>query len=73
MCIGDMATCDKLIFPSAITRILCHFSVPFPLSDHFPVMCAIDYATIKQSEMQFQSTSPPSSSTSGVTLEDIMA
>ena len=26
----DMATHDKLIFPSAITRILCHFFVPFP-------------------------------------------
>ena len=43
----DMATRDKLIFPSAITQILCHFSVPFPSSDHFPVMCAIDYATVK--------------------------
>ena len=41
---------DKLIFPSAITRILCHFSVPFPSSDHFIVMCAIDYATVKRSE-----------------------
>ena len=46
----DIATHDKLIFPSAITWILCHFSVPFPSSDHFPVMCAIDYATVKQSE-----------------------
>ena len=26
----DMATRDKLIFPSAITRILRHFSIPFP-------------------------------------------
>ena len=26
----DMATHNKLIFPSAITRILCHFFVPFP-------------------------------------------
>ena len=26
----DMAAHDKLIFPSAITRILCHFFVPFP-------------------------------------------
>ena len=44
----DMTTRDKLIFPSAITRILCHFSVPFPSSDHFPVMCAID--TVKCSK-----------------------
>ena len=41
---------NKLIFPSAITRILRHFSVPFPSSDHFSIMCAIDYATVKRSE-----------------------
>ena len=46
----DTVTCDKLIFPSAITRILRHFSVPFPVSDHFSVMCAIDTITIKRSE-----------------------
>ena len=51
----DSASHDKLIFPSAITRILCHFSVPFPSSDHFSVMCAIDYATVKRSEAQFRS------------------
>ena len=46
----NTTTYDKLIFPSAITQILCHFSVPFPSSDHFPIMCAIDYAIVKQSE-----------------------
>ena len=51
----DSASCDKLIFPSTITRILRHFSVPFPSSDHFTIMCAIDYATVKRSEAQFQS------------------
>ena len=51
----DSASRDKLIFPSAITRILRHFSVPFPSSDHFTAMCVIDYATIKRSEAQFQS------------------
>ena len=51
----DSASCDKLIFTSAITRILRHFSVPFPSSDHFTIMCAIDYATIKNSEAQFRS------------------
>ena len=51
----DSASCDKLIFPSAITRILCHFSVPFPSIDHFSIMCAIDYATVKRSETQFRS------------------
>ena len=49
----DLASRDKLIFPFAIMRILHHFSVPFPSSDHFTVMCAIDYATIKRSEAQF--------------------
>ena len=46
----DSVSRDKLIFPSAITRILRHFSVPFPSSNHFTVMCAIDYATIKRNE-----------------------
>ena len=79
-------TRDKLIFPSAIMRILCHISVPFPLSDHFSVIGAIDATTVKRREAQFRltgSTAPPtplapstsasSSSTSGVTFEDIMA
>ena len=46
----DSTSRDKLIFPSAITRILRHFSVLFPSSDHFSIMYAIDYATIKRSE-----------------------
>ena len=51
----DSASRDKLIFPSAIMRILSHFSVPFPFSDHFTVMCTIDYTTVKRSEAQFRS------------------
>ena len=51
----DSASRDKLIFPSAITRILRHFSIPFPLSDHFSIICAIDYATVKRNEAQFRS------------------
>ena len=51
----DSASRNKLIFPSAITRILRHFSIPFPSSDHFSIMCAIDYTTVKRSEAQFQS------------------
>ena len=51
----DSASHDKLIFPFTITRILRHFSIPFPSSDHFTVMCAMDYATIKCSEAQFRS------------------
>ena len=46
----DSVSHDKLIFPSAITRILRHFFIPFPFSDHFTVMCAIDYAIVKHSE-----------------------
>ena len=51
----DSASHDKLIFPSAIMRILRHFSVHFPSSDHFSIMCSIDYATIKRSKAQFRS------------------
>ena len=84
----DTVTCDKLIFPSAITRILRHFSVPFPISNHFHVMCAIDAATIKWSETQFRLrqsstaapplplapyTFAPFTATGGVTLDAIMA
>ena len=83
----DTVTYDKLIFPLAITRILRHFSVPFPVSVHFHVMCAIDATIVKRSEEQLRSrqsrtaipststalsTSASSSSTSSVTLEDIM-
>ena len=46
----DSVSHDKLIFPSAITRFLRHFSIPFPFSDHFTVMCAIDYAIVKHSK-----------------------
>ena len=62
----DSASCDKLIFPFAITRILCHFSVPFPVSNHFTHICAIDATTVKYSEAQFRSrqelVAPPSRS-----------
>ena len=43
----DLASRDKLIFPYAITMILRHFSVPFFVSNHFHVMCAIDATTVK--------------------------
>ena len=88
----NSASRDKLIFPSAITRILCHFFVLFPVSDPFTFMCAIDTATVKRSEAQFRSRqqdstppsrptpshstlpiSTPSSSSSDVSLGDIMA
>ena len=47
----DTVTRDKLIFPSAITRILHPFSVPFPVFYHFHVMRAIDVTIVKQSEV----------------------
>ena len=46
----DTTTRDKLIFLSAITWLLHHFSVSFPESPHFTIMSAIDAATIRQSE-----------------------
>ena len=64
----DLTSRDKLIFPSAITRILRHFSVPFPSSDHFSVICAIDYTTIKCSEAQFRSRQSDSATPSPVQL-----
>ena len=46
----DTATCEKLIFPSAIMWILRHFFVSYPTSPHFSVMCVIDAATDRWSE-----------------------
>ena len=48
----DMATHDMLIFPSAITRIIRHFSVSYPASLYFLVMGAKDKATVRRSEAQ---------------------
>ena len=46
----NTATRDKLIFPSAITRILRHAFVSYPESPHSTVMCAISAATIRRSK-----------------------
>ena len=43
----DTTTHDKLILPSAITRLLHHFFVSYPESPHFTFMCAIDVATVR--------------------------
>ena len=51
----DSTSRDKFIFSSAITRTLRHFSVPFPSSDHFSIMCVIDSTTVIRSEAQFRS------------------
>ena len=50
----DTATHDKLIFPSAITQILHHFSVYYLEPTHFFSMCAIDVATVRLSEAQLR-------------------
>ena len=64
----DTATCDKLIFRSAITRILRHFSIPIPDSPYFTVMGAISIAYVRPSKAQLQvkwlrteTTNPPAS------------
>ena len=59
----DTATRDKLIFPSAITWVLCHFSVSFPGSPHFTVMCAINAATVRRSETQLRLRQPQTKTT----------
>ena len=46
----DTTTRDQLIFPSAITRILHHLSIPYPKSSHFTVMGAISVASVRQSK-----------------------
>ena len=54
----DITTHDKLIFPSAITRILQHFSIPIPFSPLFTIMGAISAGSIQQSEAQLQLKQP---------------
>ena len=50
----DTVTRDKLIFPSAIMQILRHFSVSFPESPHFTVMCAINTTIVWRNEAQLR-------------------
>ena len=54
----DMATSNKLIFPSAITQIFCHFSVFFPKSPLFSAIGAIDSATVRRSAAQLRPRQP---------------
>ena len=46
----DTTTHDKLIFPSAITQILHHLSIPLLDSPLYTVMGAISTASIRRSE-----------------------
>ena len=54
----DTTTRNKLIFPSAIMRILRHFSVPSPFSPHFSMMGAIDADTVRWSKAQLRPQGP---------------
>ena len=54
----DTATRDKLIFPSAITRILWYFSISIPLSPLFTIMGAISVGSVWRSEAQLQPKQP---------------
>ena len=46
----DTTTRDKLIFPSAITRILRHFSILIPDSPYYATIGAIDVDSVGQSK-----------------------
>ena len=46
----DTVTCDKLFFPSTITWIIRHFSISYPMSDHFFVMGDINATTARRSD-----------------------
>ena len=54
----DTAIRDKLIFPSAIMRLLRHFSVFYPESPHFSYMYAINAATVQWSTAQLRPRQP---------------
>ena len=55
----DTTICDELIFPSAIRQIIRHFSIPYP-------------ETMTPLASLAPSTSAHSSSSSGVTFDEIM-
>ena len=46
----DMTTNNKLIFPSAITRIIRHASVSYPKFAHFSIMGDISNESVRRSE-----------------------
>ena len=76
----DTATRDKLIFPSAIMQILCHFSIPITDSPYFTIIGAIYADFVRLSEAQLRPKWPrmkttdlavsavPSSSTSSTSV-----
>ena len=54
----DITTCDKLVFPLTITRILMHFFIPIPLFPLFTIIGVISAGSIRRSEAQLQSKRP---------------
>ena len=50
----DTTTRDKFIFPFVITRLLRHFSVSYPQSTYFFVMCAINATTVRWNKAQLR-------------------
>ena len=50
----DMATCNKLIFPSAIMQILHHFSILILDSPYFTIIGAIDASSVWWNKAQFR-------------------
>ena len=54
----DTTTCDELIFPLAITRILCHAPVSYLKSPHFSIICAIEVVTVRWSKAQLRPKRP---------------
>ena len=54
----DTTTHDKLIFHSDITQIRHYFSVSYPESTHFSLMCAIDATIVRWSEAQLRPKQP---------------
>ena len=63
-CYRDTATCDKLIFPLAITHILSHVHVSIPLSSPFYVIGATSKESIQRSDAQLATKRPRVESTS---------
>ena len=66
----DTATCDNLIFPFAITRILCHAFISYPESAYFFIRGAISGVFVRRSKAQLRpkwpwtkTATPPTSST----------
>ena len=54
----DTTIRDKLIFPSTITRIIHHSSIPYPEFAHFIIMGAISATFVRWSEAHLQPKRP---------------